>query len=292
MSESTIDVDGVDVFYRDEGEGDPVLLLHGFPDTGDLWHHQVRQLTANGFRAIVPDLRGFGRSGKPPGVAAYRVQAVINDMWGLLRHLGLSRVHVVGHDWGAELAWVMAAISPRRVDHLAVLSAGHPAEFVRPSIHQREQAWYMLLYQFEGVAEELLTRDNWQLFTEMLRSQGDIEAHRPHLTEPGALTPALNWYRANVGPRFELAGPPRLPTIAAPTLGLWSTDDRSLTEEAMLHSGRHVSGPWVYERVIGANHWIPLDAPDTVSDLLLGFLGHFPTPVPPARALARPGRRR
>ena len=130
----------------------------------------------------------------------------------------------------------------------------------------------MLLFQFEGVAEELLTRNDWQLFREFSRGDGDHERHLADLSRPGALTAALNWYRANSDPRRELGSRPPLPPVAVPTLGIWSTGDNYLLEELMLRSEEHVTGPWRYERIEGASHWLQLDRPERVNELLLEFL--------------------
>jgi pimeloyl-ACP methyl ester carboxylesterase len=130
----------------------------------------------------------------------------------------------------------------------------------------------MLLFQFEGVAEELLMRDDWALFREWLREDGDVERYVADLSRPGALTAGLSWYRANVHPRRQLDQRPRLPPVQAPTLGMWSTGDNYLNEQPMLDSAGHVTGPWRYERIDGASHWMPLDDPERVNAALIGFL--------------------
>jgi len=268
---SRITTNGITLHVLDEGVGSPVLLLHGFPDSARLWRHQIGALVGAGRRVVAPDLRGFGESDRPTEVAAYRLSTVLADLMGLLDALGLDRVAVVGHDWGAGVAWLFAALHPERVERLAVLSVGHPA--VRPpSLAQREKAWYMLLFQFEGVAEELLRRDDWSLLREWLRGNGDLDSYLADLARPGALTAALNWYRANVHPRGQLTDRPPPPAVAAPTLGLWSSGDDYLLEEGMLASGRHVTGPWRYQRIEDASHWMQLDAPERVNELLVDFL--------------------
>jgi pimeloyl-ACP methyl ester carboxylesterase len=141
------------------------------------------------------------------------------------------------------------------------------------TIEQREKGWYQLLFQFTGVAEELLTRDDWRLFREITGGAGDLTRGLQDLSQPGALTAALNWYRANLAPHVELEPRPLLAPVAVPTLGLWSSGDRYLTEDRMVHSADHVTGPWRYARIEGASHWMQLDAPQRVNDLLLEFLG-------------------
>lgn len=265
-------VNGVSLHLVDEGTGTPVLLLHGFPDSSYLWRHQIRALVGAGFRAIAPDLRGFGKSDKPEAVQEYALPVVINDVTGIMDALGIKRAHVVGHDWGAAVAWMLAAFFPDRVDRLVALSVGHLETFGRLPVEQREKSWYMLLFQFRDVAEQLLQANDWKLFRELLRNQGDVDRYVKDLARPGALTAALNWYRANVAPELQLIPTPPVPPVQVPTLGIWSSGDNYLVEQGMTRSAEYVLGPWRYERIEGAGHWIPVDAPDRLNQLLLEFL--------------------
>jgi pimeloyl-ACP methyl ester carboxylesterase len=262
-----------DLAVLDEGEGQPVLLLHGFPDSSHLWRRQIPALLTAGFRVVAPDLRGFGESEKTQEVEAYALRNLLADVVAILDELGIERTHVVGHDWGAGLAWVAAGFAPERVERLVVMSVGHPNTGRTRTIEQREKAWYMLLFQFEGVAEDLLRQDDWKLAREWMRGDGDFERYLDDLARPGALTAALNWYRANVHPRRELGERPAFPAIAAPTMGIWSSGDNYLLEEPMVRSGEHVTGGWRYERIEGASHWLQLDEPERVNALLLDFFG-------------------
>ena len=266
-----IAADGVTLAVRDEGQGRPVILLHGFPDSSAVWRKQVPALVHAGFRTIAPDLRGFGESDKPAEVDAYRLTNSVRDVVAVLDALGVERAHVVGHDFGAALAWLVATFAPERVDRLVVLSVGHPS--TRRTPEQREKAWYQLLFQFEGVAEQLLMRDDWKLTREWLRGDGDLDRYLADLSRPGALTAGLNWYRANLAPARELEQRPPLPAVAAPTLGIWSSRDNYLVESRMVESAEHVSGGWRYERIEGASHWLQLDEPERTNELLLEFLG-------------------
>jgi pimeloyl-ACP methyl ester carboxylesterase len=267
-------VNGVTLHVLDEGSGPPVLLLHGFPDSAALWRHQIPALVERGHRVIAPDLRGFGESDRPSEVEAYAMPTLIADVLGLLGELGIERTAVVGHDFGAALAWSLTGAAPAVVDRLAVLSVGHPAAYFADSIEQRERSWYMLFFQFAGVAEEALRQDDWALWRLLSRGQGDVERHLADLDRPGALTAALNWYRANLPPAaFGPTVPRELPGINCPVLGIWSDGDHHCGEEQMLASQHYVAGPWRYERVTGASHWIPFDAPDETSRLLGDFVG-------------------
>lgn len=264
-----VEVDGSD-------DGPPVLLLHGWPDTSAVWRHQVAPLVDAGFRVIRPDLRGFGASDRPDGVDSYSLLFLVADALAVLDELGIERAHVVGHDWGSALAWSLAAFAPDRVDHLVGMSVGHPAAFAAMGMDQREKSWYMLLFQFEGVAEQWLSDDGFANFREWSRHpEADEVASR--MAEPGALTASLNLYRANVPPS-ALVGPPlEFPPIAAPTMGIWSDREFALTEGQMTGSAAHLTGTWRYERVAGHDHWLTLEAPEVVNGLLLDFL---PVPAP------------
>ena len=273
MELELIEANGLQFHVRDEGSGTPVILLHGFPDTGDLWRNQVPALVKNGFRTIVPDMRGRGISSKPPNVADYRLSTIVRDVTGILDALRIERAHVVGHDWSAGVAWLLAALVPERVDRLVAISVGAPATGAKPSLEELQKGWYRLLFLFEGTAEELIQRDDWYLFRLFLAGAKDTDKYVKTLSEPGALTPALNWYRANLPVQAILGrtGGPRLPAVKADTLGIWSTGDLYLTEEAMTRSAQAVEGQWRYERFEGS-HWVPLDQPDRLNRLLLEFL--------------------
>jgi pimeloyl-ACP methyl ester carboxylesterase len=267
---SRVDVDGVSIEYQVTGEGRPVVLLHGFPDSGRLWRDQVPALSAAGFQVIVPDLRGYGRSSKPDAVEAYSLPLLAGDVQAVLAEQQISRAHIVGHDWGAALAWVLASLVPDQVDHLAVLSVGHPATLLR-TLEQRQLSWYMLLFQFAGVAERWLTDDNWASFRTWARHP-DSDQVIADLEASGSLTPGLNWYRANIPPASWVGPPLQLPPVQAPAMGIWSTGDMALTEVQMTDSAENVAGPWRYERLDGPGHWMQLDAPGRVNELLLDFL--------------------
>ena len=223
-----LEVGGIGLNVLDDGEGPAVLLLHGFPDSLDLWRHQVPALTGSGFR-------------------------------------------VVGHDWGAALAWGLAALHPERVERLVAISVGHPATFPG-SMEQRALSWYMLFFQFPE-AEEALRRDDWRFFREAFGGGGDLDRYIEDLSRPGRLTAGLNWYRANISPEsFVSAISSAVPAVSCPTLGVWSSGDVALTEHQMTSSAANVNGPWRYERIDDASHWIPVDAPERLNELLIDFL--------------------
>jgi pimeloyl-ACP methyl ester carboxylesterase len=266
-----VETNGIDLEVEVRGDGPPVLLLHGWPDDHHLWDAQVAALNGAGFRTIAPDLRGFGESAKPDGIEGYALPVLLADVVGLLDALGVERAHVVGHDWGAAISWLLAAIAPERVDRLVAMSVGHLTSFAAAGLEQRERSWYMLLFQFEDIAEQWLSDREYANFREWSKHPA-----ADHVVEsfsrPGALSASLNIYRANVHPRRLVEAPPMLPTIAAPTMGLWSTGDRHLVEAQMERSGIYVSGPFRYECIDSPTHWMMLDVPDRISALLVDFL--------------------
>ena len=264
-----VQVNGISLHVAEQGEGSPVVLIHGWPDSGQLWRHQVPYLAARGFRVVIPDMRGFGQSDRPDGVDAYSLLNAVADVTGLLDELGIEAAHVVGHDWGAAVGWLTAMFQPGRVRRLVAVSVPHP--LAPPTLRQREMAWYQLFFQFEGVAEASLQADDWALLRTLTRGDGDIERYIADLSRPGALTASLNWYRANLAPRMP-GQRLELPPVTAPTLGIWSTRDHYLDGERMRQSGEIVAGPWCYVEIPDASHWIPLDAPGRLNELLLDWL--------------------
>ena len=267
-----IEANGISYHLIDEGDHGPaVLLLHGFPDTGSLWRRQIPVLVGAGFRAIAPDLRGRGQTQAPANLADYSIGGMVPDLVALLDQLGIDRAHVVGHDFGAAVAWVFAALRPDRVNRLAVLSVGHPTARGKPTLEGLQKSWYRILFQFDG-AEDLVKQDDWYLFRELLQGNGDVEEYIADLSRPGALTAGLSWYRAALPLSSIMAPPSGLPAVKSPTLGIWSTGDNYLTEEPMQRSAAQVTGGWRYERFDDASHWIPLDQPERLNTLLLEFL--------------------
>ena len=268
-----VEVDGLRFPVVEVGTGQPVLLLHGFPDSRHLWRHQIPSLVDAGYRAIAPDLRGFGDAPRPQEVEAYRMSATMQDIIGILDALHVDQTHIIAHDWGAALAWRFVAAHPERVKRFVALSIGHPASSGWETMRQRELFWYQLFFQYEGIAEDWLRRDNWRGLREWTREQGDIERAIQSFERPGALTAALNWYRAHSKPRPFQANPPPFPTITCPVLGIWSDSDAFVDEATVKNSGEQLAGPWQYEKITGASHWMMLDKPDEVNRLVLAFLG-------------------
>lgn len=261
----------------DVGEGPAVLLLHGFPDRAAMWRHQIEALQAAGHRVIAPDLRGFGDSDRPAEPSAYGIQTVLGDLTGLLDHLGVERVSVAAHDWGAAVGWAMATFLPTRVERLAAFSVGHPRAFIGAGFAQKQLSWYMLWFQFPA-AEAAMAADDWAWFRRWAFAGAeraddvDLDRQLTDLSRPGALVAGLNWYRANISPAtFAALKGPELPPVTCPVLGVWSELDMALTEQQMTGSADYVTGPWRYERIDGVGHWIPTHAAERTSELLVDF---------------------
>jgi pimeloyl-ACP methyl ester carboxylesterase len=276
VSITHVEVNGLRLLVQDEGRGAPVFLLHGWPDSHDLWRHQVPALTAAGHRVVAIDLRGFGESDKPDDVESYAIPHHLADVQAVADTLGIDRFALVGHDWGAAIAWAFASLVPDRVEKLVAVSVGHPTAFRDADFEQRRRSWYMLLFA-HPIAEEVFPRDNWLL----LRAFGacpEFDRYVHDLSRPGALRASLGIYRANVPPEALFLGDPLvLPPVTVPVLGVWSTGDGALTESQMTRSAQFVSGPWRYERVEGCGHWVPVEAADRFTPLLIDFLHETPS---------------
>ena len=267
-----VEVDGETFPTIDAGDGPAVLLLHGFPDSKRMWRHQVPRLVEAGYRVLAPDMRGFGDAPAPQAVEPYALPAIVEDVVGMLDALDVDSASLVGHDWGAAAAWLVASFHADRVDRLVALSVGAPGNSATTSIEQRERSWYFYFCQFDA-AEAWLRHDDWALFRAWTRGDGDVERYVSDLSREGRLTAGLNWYRANVRPEPPGDGPPGYPDVECPTLGVWPDGDNYLTEAHVTGSTEKVAGEWRYERVEDASHWVMLDRPGELNDLLVEFLG-------------------
>ena len=268
-----VDSGGVSLNVADHGppDGEPVLMLHGFPDSARLWRNQIPALVEAGYRVIAPDLRGFGRSDLSVTARQCGMRAMVGDVITVLSDAGVESAHVVGHDWGAAISWAAALSVPDRVRSLTALSVGHPSAFQAAGLAQREKSWYMLLFQFEGLAEKWLSDNDW-VWLRRWTGCDEVENWIEDLSRPGALEAALAIYRANSRPETFLSPPPEYPPLEMPVMGIWSSGDRALTERQMVESQKQVAGRWRYERIDDVGHWIPVEAPETLNALLLDWL--------------------
>ena len=268
-------VGGVTLNVAQLGAGPPALLLHGFPDSLRLWDPVALRIATAGYRVIAPDLRGFGDSDAPAGRRHYGIDLLLGDLVELLLALDVpGPVHVVGHDWGAVLAWCLAMSQPERVRSSVVISVGHPREYALAGLEQKRKGLYTIGWQFSGIAERWLTRNDCRQLRYWLRQHPDSQTCVRDLARPARLTAGLNWYRANLLPVLFRSWP----QCRVPTLGIWSSADHCLAEDQMQRSGRRMTAPWRYERVEGAGHWIPLERPERVAELAVDWFRTFRVP--------------
>jgi pimeloyl-ACP methyl ester carboxylesterase len=252
-------------------DGPLVVLLHGFPECWITWRHQLPALAAAGFRAVAPDLRGYGGSDKPRGVEQYRDEKLAQDVADLVSALGRERADLVGHDWGGAVAWRVAMWHPARVRKLAILNSPHPADLARAmrKLRQMRKSWYVFFFQLPFLPERLLTakvlRSVFRRTTERKDAYGEeeIAANIEAMREPEG---PLNYYRAAL--RF---GGPRWVPVQAETLVIWGERDAFLGNELATPDPRWVPRARVL-RIAGASHWVQADAPAEVTRLLLEFL--------------------
>jgi pimeloyl-ACP methyl ester carboxylesterase len=273
---------GVRLHYVETGpsDGPLVVLLHGFPEFWYSWRRQLPALAAAGFRVVAPDMRGYNLSDRPRDWRLYDAESLAGDIAGLIGQLGVDRAHVVGHDWGAAVAYYTATFRPDAVDRLAILNVPHPARMLAAfrTVRQLRKSWYMFFFQIPGLPERLIARDDYALGKRSLRagaapgtfSDEDLERYVEAWSQPGALTGMINYYRAALrqSPRRAQS---RMRPIAAPTLVIWGERDAYLGAELAEPEPRWVPDVRV-ERIPEASHWVQHEAPERVNELLVEFL--------------------
>ncbi|MXR40812.1 alpha/beta fold hydrolase [Halobaculum sp. WSA2] len=256
-----------------------VVLLHGFPEFWYGWHRYIEPLVEAGYRVLVPDQRGYNRSGKPAGVRPYRITELTRDIVALIRSDGYESAHVVGHDWGAMVAWNLALREPQRVDRLGVVNVPHPTAFRRTLLGNREQlrrSWYAFAFQIPLLPEWTAARNDFALWTRVLTEsvpagtfdEADLDRYRTAWGRPRAARSMVNWYRAV--PRY-----PRLPpreSVEAPTLIVWGERDEALVPELAPRSLSYCENGRL-ERFPDAGHFVTHERPDNVAELLVDHLG-------------------
>lgn len=269
--EYRVESGGVGLHVRDRGEGPAVLMLHGWPDTGRLWDGVAERLLGAGRRCVAPDLRGCGLSDKPTDVARYAMAELVGDVVAVIERTGAGPVTLVGHDWGAALAWVVATYRPDLVERLVAVSVGHPTAFRSGGFDQQRRSWYTLLFQFEGLGEAVLRQDDYAALRRWFAHPRAEEAIA-ELERDGQITTHLLWYQANLPPDAFVRPAPVLEPVAVPVVGVWSSADPALTEAQMRDSGRFCAAGFAYHRLEGVGHWVPYEAPEALAGLVLG--GH------------------
>ena len=282
LREHQVDAGDATLHVVEAGSGPAVILQHGFPDFWYVWRYQLPALVAAGFRVIAPDLRGFNLSSKPARVSRYRPAVLAEDVGTVVRHFGIDRAMLVAHDWGGIVAWHVAMSRPAWLDRLAIINSPHPVSMLRAlrTLPQMLRSWYIFYFQIPWIPEALLRRGHGATLVNILRTNPErsgaispeeieycVQAH----LQPGALTGALNCYRAAVrsGPH-GFAGPASL--VDVPTLVLWGDADRYLLPSLATPPPALVPHCTV-RHFPTASHWLMIDRPDEVNRALVEHAG-------------------
>lgn len=277
--ETSIETNGIRLHAAIEGEQGPlVVLLHGFPECWYSWRQYLHPLAEAGFRAAAPDMRGYNLSDKPAGVLNYQLPILTADVMGLIQALGEQKAIIVGHDWGGVVAWRFAMDYPEAVEKLVVCNAPHPARMQAELRHWRQlrKSWYVFFFQLPWLPEAVIGSDPARFLERGMRgsavrksaiSNEDLRVYAEALRQPGALTAAINYYRAVVrwGMRLPLA------PISAPTLLIWGEEDIALGKALVAGTERYVPDLRVHF-IPDCGHWVQQEAAEEVERTLLDFL--------------------
>ena len=265
--------------------GTPGVLLHGFPQFHYGWKDQIPALVEAGFRVIVPDQRGYNLSDKPKGISSYDVDILAEDIIGLFDHFGIQQAKLVGHDWGAIVAWTIAINHPERLEKLVILNVPHPdvmTDFVLNNRAQRKKSWYVFFFQIPLFVEWVLSKNNFEYLARMLTqsgckgtfTEGDVAEYKQAWSPNGALTGMLNWYRAafrrGLRSAFNRKKSP-VRRVRIPTMMLWGRRDVALSVDMaqpsidLCDEGELT----IYDK---STHWVQHDASAEVNQKLIEFL--------------------
>ena len=256
-------------------DAEAVLMLHGFPQTRHTWRAELPALAAAGFRACAPDQRGYSAGARPAGIESYRIESLVADALAIADALGAERFHLVGHDWGGQLAWMIAAHHPERVRTLTVLSRPHPAAFAQAMAKDEQQSGrsrHHRSFQRAEATDELLANDCARLrsiFDRQGVPERDAEVYLRTLGEHPALDAAIHWYRAASGSGLRAAD---APAIEVPTLYLWGSTDATVGRPAALATEQFVKAPYRFVELPDVGHFITDQSPDALAPLLLEHL--------------------
>jgi len=269
---------GVRLHYVEAGSGPLVVLLHGFPEFWWSWRHQIPVLAEAGYRVVAVDMRGYGQSHAPSSWREYRMETLAGDIAGLITALGEQKAFVVGHDWGAAVAWMVATLHPDRVERLAILNVPHPDTMLRTlrrSPKQLLHSWYMFFFQIPRFPEWLAGKLRRKFLEGVYRdakpgafTAEDYARYETALLDsPGGLRGPINYYRAALRQSPRRAQSLFKP-IPLPVLVIWGTQDRFLTEQMAQPDPRWVPDVRIV-KLPDASHWVQHDEPERVSTLLI-----------------------
>lgn len=249
-------------------DGVPVLLLHGFPQRAGAWAGVTPLLNDRGFRTLAPDQRGYSPGARPTGRRQYSLPHLTGDIAALIDEIG-APVHLVGHDWGAIVAWAVASNHPDKVASLTAVSVGHPGAFMR-SLRTSSQAlrsWYMVFFQIPWLPERLLTMRSGvgeRMQAKLGMTPAMVEQFRTGIVDDGALPGGVNWYRG-----LPLTSPSFVGPVSVPTTVVWSDGDHFLSRAQAVESERFVRAPFDFAPMEGASHWIPEERPTELVEAIL-----------------------
>ena len=282
ISTRVVTANGLRFAIDEAGTGEDVALcLHGFPESRVSWRHQLEPLAAMGWRAVAPDLRGYGDSERPQERDAYRIRYLVEDAAALFDALGARRRLLIGHDWGAAIAWAFAIRRARPLDGLVIMNVPHPDVFravLSRSWAQRRRSWYMLFFQLPVLPELMLKAGDAAVIGRMFSGMAiDKSAfpdavtrpYRDNALKPGAMTAMLNYYRANATDFARPAEP--TPKIEVPTLMIWGEEDAALGLE-LTEGYAPLVEDFTLERLPQVSHWVQQEAPDEVNARLVAWL--------------------
>jgi pimeloyl-ACP methyl ester carboxylesterase len=280
-------IGGVRLHYVERGQGGRlVILLHGFPECWYSWRHQLTALGEN-FHVVAPDMRGYNLSDKPARVEDYKVDLLVDDVLGLVRHFGEQNAAIVGHDWGAGVAWAVAQKYPEYVWKLVSMQVPPIAVWrANMTLRQALKSWYMLFFQLPRLPEWLMSANDYafveRIFKKTVARQGaftnaDIAVYKKALKEPGALSAMINYYRANVFSMFAKrgrSGDEELSDgrIRVPTLFIYGEQDHAVVPETVRNIKAYVDAPYREVRIGTSAHWVQNEAVGEVNAALQSFL--------------------
>lgn len=282
MKDEFIVANGIRMHYVTEGEGEPLLLLHGFPQFWYAWRHQIPVLSKH-FKLIVPDLRGYGQTDRPPHIADYNIDLLGKDIVSLIQALGYKKAHIVGHDWGGAIAWHLALEHPDVIHKLIILNCPHPRIFskaLRSNFSQMRKSWYIAFFQLPYIPELLFKLFGRKMVKDAMRGSAikkeaftdeDINIYYNELMKPGAFSAALNYYRAAMR-TIVCSKPSSTKMISTPTLVIWAENDIALGKELSYGMERLFSGPFMLSYVPHCSHWVNEEQPEKVNELIISFL--------------------
>jgi pimeloyl-ACP methyl ester carboxylesterase len=255
-------------------DGIPVILLHGFPDAWFGWEKQIGALAKEGYRVVIPDQRGYNLSDKPEGKENYRMELLVQDIIGLADSLKLDKFHLVGHDFGAMVAWWIAIYYPERINRLVISNVPHPKvmkEYLRSSFSQIRKSWYAFFFRIPSIPERLVKTRNWRFLSTAMAeglSEEQLNRYREAWSQPNAITSMINWYRA-FGKGFTVKA--KSLNISVPTIILWGKQDRFLSHQ-MAEMSVDMCESCSLITFDDASHWVHQDEPEEFNKHMITHL--------------------